>query len=559
MKTTATLFLIACLWAPAIAQDLFLPLTTSSQNARFHYEQALMKAYNADFAGFDASMERALLADSALFMARYQQAIFALYFGNQEDFRAFGGKALAHTGEKNPAEQRLREILAKLSADPQSYVGDDFAEIAAMYSWVLEAQSAVSFYERRQKNHDKAIAAAKRSVALRPDFGPGYNTLAYAYLAAGKRDFARAAMEKYCDLQPEHPNPYDSLGDLWMEAGDYRKAARHYLTAYEKDPNWIAGKEKAAYALKKSFTFRTAPAPEWSALFRRSTGWFGGDGIFAIPLSGIDDPGAADEEAQIILFSDTMIGEIEDSVLQEGFPIVNKSVGIIRGKTPKEEQIDFFLAQDSSGKDKALFTPDLPGMEAGEYYWLGDGFRDPVNGTTYVFAYRVVDRPEYEFLKFEVVGGALIAIPPGSPFPYADQRQIALPFFFRGEGQQFGAFGAGILPNLESAGAPYPDGYIYVYGAGQAGRDRSAGPLALLGRSVVECRFHPNCGNHRLCVQRTERYADGGWPLPRCFSGEYDLTMGGRTHRRKPRRPLGTGNQRVGLHGGAGGAGIYGL
>jgi tetratricopeptide (TPR) repeat protein len=137
-----------------------------------------------------------------------------------------------------------------MRTNPAAYVGDEFAHIAEMYPWVLEAQSAVSFYERRQKNHEKAIAAASRSVRLRPDFGPGYNTLAYAYLAAGKLDHAQAAMEKYRSLQPDDPNPYDSLGDLWMEAHEYKKAAENYFMAFQKDPNWIAGKEKAEEALK---------------------------------------------------------------------------------------------------------------------------------------------------------------------------------------------------------------------------------------------------------------------------------------------------------------------
>jgi hypothetical protein len=34
--------------------------------------------------------------------------------------------------------------------------------------------------------------------------------------------------------------------------------------------------------------FTASPAPEWSDLFLRKSGWIGGDGIFAIPLSGKD-------------------------------------------------------------------------------------------------------------------------------------------------------------------------------------------------------------------------------------------------------------------------------
>jgi hypothetical protein len=34
----------------------------------------------------------------------------------------------------------------------------------------------------------------------------------------------------------------------------------------------------------KSLTFTSEPAPEWTALMERTSGWFGADGIFSIPL-----------------------------------------------------------------------------------------------------------------------------------------------------------------------------------------------------------------------------------------------------------------------------------
>jgi hypothetical protein len=35
-------------------------------------------------------------------------------------------------------------------------------------------------------------------------------------------------------------------------------------------------------------SYSVVAAPEWTALFNRTTGWFESDGIFAIPLSGVD-------------------------------------------------------------------------------------------------------------------------------------------------------------------------------------------------------------------------------------------------------------------------------
>ncbi|MFM8484996.1 MAG: hypothetical protein ACKOCH_01585, partial [Bacteroidota bacterium] len=50
---------------------------------------------------------------------------------------------------------------------------------------------------------------------------------------------------------------------------------------------------------------RVEQAPEWTNLFYRQSGWFGADGIFSIPLSGVDKPGNAGNSETLLLFSDT--------------------------------------------------------------------------------------------------------------------------------------------------------------------------------------------------------------------------------------------------------------
>jgi len=208
-------------------------------------------------------------------------------------------------------------------------------------------------------------------------------------------------------------------------------------------------------------------APEWTNLFKRLGPWFGGDGIFAIPQSAKDD----DREAKnLILFSDTMVGDIQDSVLQEGFHMVNNSLALLQGKEPKEDAIEFLIAQDASGKNKAVFVPNLPNPEEGEYFWLGDGFVNPATGKTHIFAYRVKDYLDREGFTFEIHGGALITLPKGSKFPHEDQEQVEVPFFFPWSDTGFGSFGAGVYVNTESANAPHPDGYIYIYGVNDPGK-----------------------------------------------------------------------------------------
>lgn len=216
--------------------------------------------------------------------------------------------------------------------------------------------------------------------------------------------------------------------------------------------------------------FETQAAPEWDALFVRKSGWFGGDGIFAIPQNGVESPESADSTQNLILFSDTLVGEIEGDSLHDDWRMVNNSVAVMSGKRPREENIRFLIDMDQTGKYRSVFIPQLPDVKEGEYYWLGDGFVNPANRHTYIFAYRVVNNYDYETFQFDVLGGALISIPPGDAFPFKRQRHIDLPYFFQREERNTGSFGSGVFVNTQSAGAPDPDGYLYIYGVDDPGK-----------------------------------------------------------------------------------------
>ncbi|MFD1754087.1 DUF4185 domain-containing protein [Rufibacter sediminis] len=211
--------------------------------------------------------------------------------------------------------------------------------------------------------------------------------------------------------------------------------------------------------------FTVEEAPQWTALFKRNSGWFGADGIFAIPKNGVDTAGAGRSTETMLLFSDTMIGDIKDGKLSPGYKMIHNSVAIMKGNTPSPENITFYWDKAANGSHTAIFEPRTPAAKPGEYYWLGDGFVNTAkNNDTYLFGYRVRDTGAQVF-GFQEVGNALIVIPAGSKPPFKNQRQLDTPFFLPGSGpDDYGSLGAGIFVNTREAGAPNPDGYVYVYG-----------------------------------------------------------------------------------------------
>lgn len=218
-------------------------------------------------------------------------------------------------------------------------------------------------------------------------------------------------------------------------------------------------------------------ADDWSALFQNEKGWFGGDGIFAIPLDGKEHVPATDSTKTLFVFSDSVIGELKDGKTKGkgDFDFVNNVVAILKGNKPLRDSFEFIWAKDENGQPTSMFKPNTPQTKEGDYYWLGDGFVNiDVDSTLYIFAYRIenVD-PAEGFFTFRQISVSLLAIPAGEEPPYQNVRQIETPFMFpyKGNEKHQTTFGNGIMVNTESAGSPDADGYIYIMGSAGPGID----------------------------------------------------------------------------------------
>ena len=211
--------------------------------------------------------------------------------------------------------------------------------------------------------------------------------------------------------------------------------------------------------------FTVEPAPEWTALFKRSSGWFGGDGIFAVTRDGKEGEGAAGKSQTLIWFSDTLLGEIKEDSLQPGWVMINNSIAVLDGAQPDSHAIQFVWDKGNEGKPKALFEPQTPATKPGEYYWLGDGFVNHQKGNNlYLFGYRIRNTAPNAAFGFEEMGNTLMVIPQGQQPPFTNVRQLDVPFFLGEKVDSVGSFGAGVLVNTAEAGAPKPDGFVYIYG-----------------------------------------------------------------------------------------------
>jgi hypothetical protein len=214
----------------------------------------------------------------------------------------------------------------------------------------------------------------------------------------------------------------------------------------------------------ESVKFSVEADTAWTGLLKRYSGWFGADGIYTIPLNGVEGGQSKKVDQSLIIFSDTMIGEVTDSSMKPGYKMVHNSVALLKGNQPKPGNISFYWNKMKDGTAESMFTPNTPKTQKGDYYWLGDGFVNTEgNKALYIFGYRVRNVSNGAF-GFKEVGNTLIKLNTANAPYFKKQEQKDTPFYITDEKGDIGSFGAGVYVNTKSAGAVDADGYIYVYG-----------------------------------------------------------------------------------------------
>ena len=117
--------------------------------------------------------------------------------------------------------------------------------------------------------------------------------------------------------------------------------------------------------------------PAYEALFQRTEGWTGGDGLFSVRL---------DADRTLWLFGDTFIGEVKGGRHINPL-LVNNTLAVQKGLEPDKADIRFFYRSAPDGKPEAFMQP----ADGVGWFWPYHGLRTPDG----LFLFQVqVDRAE---------------------------------------------------------------------------------------------------------------------------------------------------------------------
>ena len=116
-------------------------------------------------------------------------------------------------------------------------------------SYMAHAQKGVQFLDEGEA--DDAISELRKTVSQRPNFAPGHDALARAYVAKHDYDNAAAEMKRVIEIQPRDENSRYWLGLIYLEQKQLAKAEETFSQLLKMNPNSAHGHAGLASAFSE--------------------------------------------------------------------------------------------------------------------------------------------------------------------------------------------------------------------------------------------------------------------------------------------------------------------
>jgi tetratricopeptide (TPR) repeat protein len=220
-----------------------IPVTTASADAKTEFLQGRDLSEKLLITDSIAHFEKAASLDPNFALAELSLANSA---PTGKEFFEHLGKAVSLAGKASDGERFL--ILATEAGANNNPVKQKeyLDQLVAAYPNDERAHFNLGGYYFGQQDFPQAIEHYKKATEIAPSYSPAYNILGYAYRQNADYANAEKAFQKYIELIPKDPNPYDSYAELLLKEGKFDDSITQYRKALAIDPNFLASHQGIA-------------------------------------------------------------------------------------------------------------------------------------------------------------------------------------------------------------------------------------------------------------------------------------------------------------------------
>ncbi len=214
-------------------------LTTRSYQALQFYQAGCDRLLAHDFEPAVRNLENATKIDPNFALAHVQLGRALKLSGNRAGAKEAFAKAMALRQRTGEYDRLLIDGYYQLTAqNDRAKASASFEQLLVRYPRDKGALHALTEIYRDLKQYDRSIAYGRLALTIDPQFGAVWNAIGYTYLLTHDHVNAIDAFKRYAEAEPGNPNPHDSLGDTYTEAGLYDEALAAYQRSFEIQPNF---------------------------------------------------------------------------------------------------------------------------------------------------------------------------------------------------------------------------------------------------------------------------------------------------------------------------------
>ena len=214
-----------------------VPITTSSNEAKEQYLKGRSLAETLQGQESLQYFTNAINTDSNFAMAYLNRAPND---PSAKEFFADVNKAVSLADKVSEGERlQILGFEAGVNANPVKQK-EDYEKLVTMYPKDQRAHMLLGNFYYGQQDYQNAVEQYNKAAEIDSNYSLAYNMLGYGNRQLMNYDAAEKAFQKYIELIPNDPNPYDSYAELLLKEGKYDQSIENYKKALSYNPHFVS-------------------------------------------------------------------------------------------------------------------------------------------------------------------------------------------------------------------------------------------------------------------------------------------------------------------------------